>query len=76
VHSDLQIAGVDFFETNAPVVQWSTIRLILSTVLTGGWKTQQVDRTNAFLQAKVHEEIYVEYTKLFESKTDEDCVLN
>ena len=33
---DVQIKGVDFFETYAPVVQWSTIRLLLSTVLTEG----------------------------------------
>ena len=31
---DLQKEGVDFFDTYAPVVQWSTIRLLLSTVLT------------------------------------------
>ncbi len=34
---DLQKEGVDFFDTYAPVVQWSTIRLLLSTVLTEGW---------------------------------------
>ena len=33
---DLQREGVDFFDTYAPVVQWSTIRLLLSTVLTEG----------------------------------------
>jgi hypothetical protein len=75
VRVDLQISGVDFFETYAPVVQWSTIRLLLSTVLTEGWNTQQVDYTNAFTQAEIYEEIYVEYPKFFESKTGEDCVL-
>ena len=40
---DMQTEGVDFFETYAPVVQWSTIRLLLSTVLTEGWTTRQVD---------------------------------
>jgi hypothetical protein len=44
-------------------------------VLTEGWNTQQVDNTNAFAQSKIHEEIYVEYSKFFESKTGEDCVL-
>jgi Reverse transcriptase (RNA-dependent DNA polymerase) len=35
VHGDQQIEGVDYFETYAPVVQWSTIRttLILSVAL-------------------------------------------
>jgi hypothetical protein len=76
VCGDLQISGVDFFETYAPVVQWSTIRLLLSTVLTEGWNTQQVDYAKEFSQAEIHEEIYVEYPKFFESKTGEDCVLN
>jgi hypothetical protein len=26
---DMQIEGVDFFETYAPVVQWTTVRLML-----------------------------------------------
>ena len=30
---DMQTEGVDFFATYAPVVQWSTIRLLLSTFL-------------------------------------------
>jgi hypothetical protein len=53
VLGDLQISGVDFFETYAPVVQ------LLSTVLTEGWKTRQVDYTNSFLQSEINEEIYV-----------------
>jgi hypothetical protein len=36
---DLQQEGVDFFDTYAPVVQWSTIRMLLITVLTEGWAT-------------------------------------
>ena len=29
VRGDQQVHGVDFFETYAPVVQWTTIRLML-----------------------------------------------
>ena len=29
VHGDRQLEGIDFFETYAPVVQWSTIRLMM-----------------------------------------------
>lgn len=72
---DLQTEGVDFFETYAPVVQWSTIRLLLSTVLTEGWTTRQVDYTNAFVQADLAEEVYVEYPKLFGPVTGDDRVL-
>jgi hypothetical protein len=53
----MQTLGVDFFETYAPVVQWSTIRLLLSTVLTKNWSTHQVDYTNDFAQAEVKEEV-------------------
>jgi Reverse transcriptase (RNA-dependent DNA polymerase) len=75
VHGDLQIEGVDFFETYAPVVQWSTIRMLLASILTEAWTTRQVDYTNAFAQAEIKEEIYVEYPKLFESAVGEDQVL-
>jgi Reverse transcriptase (RNA-dependent DNA polymerase) len=72
---DMQTEGVDFFETYAPVVQWSTIRLLLSTVLTEGWTTQQVDYTNAFAQAELHEEVYVECPRLFAPKSGLSKVL-
>jgi hypothetical protein len=51
VRGDMQQEGVDYFETYAPVVQWSTIRMILTLVLREGWSTRQVDYTNAFAQA-------------------------
>jgi len=53
VRGDKQIIGIDVFETYAPVVQWSSVRLcfILSTVL--GLASRQVDYTNAFVQANV-----------------------
>jgi hypothetical protein len=72
---DLQKEGIDFFETYAPVVQWSTIRLLLSTVLTEKWTTRQVDYTNAFAQAELNEEVYVEFPRLFGPPSGEDRVL-
>ena len=73
---DMQTEGVDFFETYAPVVQWSTIRLLLSTVLTEGWTTRQVDYINAFAQAELKEEVYVEFPRLFGPKSGSDKVLH
>jgi hypothetical protein len=74
---DMQRDGIDFssFETYAPVVSWSTIRLFLSTVLTEGWHTRQVDYTNAFAQAELHEEVYVEQPKGFKLQSGTDKVL-
>ena len=75
VRGNKQIAGVDYFETYAPVVQWSTIRLVLTMVLSHGWVTRQVDYTNAFTQADLKEEVYIESPKGFERKDKKDMVL-
>ena len=72
---DLQKEGIDFFETYAPVVLWSTIRLLLLTVLTEGWTTRQVDYTNAFAQADLKEEVYLEYPCMFGPKSGTNKVL-
>jgi hypothetical protein len=44
VRGDLQKEGIDFFETYAPVCQWSTIRMILTMVLQNGWATKHLFR--------------------------------
>ena len=53
VRGDQQIEGVDYFDTFAPVVNWTTVRLllILSTVLQ--LETRQVDYTAAFVHADI-----------------------
>jgi len=50
---DRQIHGVDFFETFAPVVSWTTVRLLLILSLELGLATKQVDYTAAFVHAPV-----------------------
>jgi hypothetical protein len=50
---DKQIHGVDFFDTYAPVVQWTTVRLMLILSLELGLETKQVDYTAAFVHADV-----------------------
>ena len=62
---DMQREGVDFFETYAPVVQWSTVRMLLTMVLSKGWTTKQVDYTNAFAQADLADEVYLEQPRGF-----------
>jgi hypothetical protein len=46
---DQQIVGLDVFETYAPVVSWSIVRLALTTSVAMGWATAQVDYANAFV---------------------------
>lgn len=65
---DMQLEGVDFFETYAPVVQWTTVRLMLILEVLLGLKSKQGDVTAAFLHADLepHEKVYVEMPKGFE----------
>jgi hypothetical protein len=53
VRGDRQIAGVDFFETFAPVVNWNTVRLLLVMSIILGLATSQADYTAAFVQAPI-----------------------
>ena len=73
---DLQREGVDYFETYAPVVQWSTVRMLLTMVLANDWTTRQVDYTNAFAQAEINEEVYIEPPRGFAPKSKTDQVLH
>ena len=53
VRGDRQRAGVDYFETFAPVVSWTTVRLMLILSLILNLSTRQVDYTAAFLHADI-----------------------
>ena len=57
------------------MVRWSTIRLLLSIVLAESWATRQVDYTNAFAQADLREEVYLEFPKMFGPKSGAKIVL-
>jgi hypothetical protein len=59
--SDFQKAGVDYFETWAPVVHWRTIRVIIVLAVKLGLLSVQCDITATFIHGRLpeHEEIYV-----------------
>lgn len=59
----MQTGRIYHFETYVPVVQWSTVRTLLTLILANGWATKQVDYTNIFAQVELAEEIYMELTK-------------
>jgi hypothetical protein len=65
VRGDKQIAGVDYFESYAPVASWSTVRMVMNLAVQRGWATRQVDFSNAFVQAELKEEVYVELPEMF-----------
>ena len=75
VRGDLQREGIDYFETYAPVVQWLTVRLLLTLILSNNWTTKQVDYTNAFAQADLKEEVYIESPRGFTRKDKKDLIL-
>ena len=70
-----QVEGVDFFETYAPVVQYSTVRALLVMSIALNLATQQIDFSNAFCQADIDEEVYVEMPKDFGNPRGRDMVL-
>ena len=66
VRGDLQ---EDTPETYAPVVSWSTIRLVLFFTLTQNWHLTYVDFNNAFVQADFKNPVWVHLPREYKSKT-------
>lgn len=75
---DCQLEGVDYFETWAPVVQWSTIRIVMIITAKLGWCSAQCDITAAFIHAFLpqDEHIYVEQPRGFSKKPNHVLRLN
>ena len=65
MRGDKQVQGVDFFKYYTPVVQWTTIHLILILAIVLNWVTVQTDFTNAYAQASLDKEIYIEIPRDF-----------
>ena len=60
VRGDMQIAGVDFDETFAPVVNWVTVRTLLVLSIHLNLSTAQLDYIAAFTQSDITEDVNVE----------------
>ena len=67
VRGDQQIEGVNFFDIFAPVVQWSTVRMMFILSLQLGLASTQVDYVSAFCQALIEEEVYVGLPRRWET---------
>ena len=52
---DQKLEGINFFKTYAPVVQWTTMRLILILEVLLKLKSKQGDVTAAFLHGELEE---------------------
>ena len=54
-----QIFGIDFWETYSPVVQWSSVCMMLILSAIYGFANRQVDYVQAFPQAPIDDEVYI-----------------
>ena len=70
VRGDIKKEVLDYVDTYTSVVQRSTIRLLITMVLSNGWTTKLVNYTNVFVQVEIKEEVYVEQPKGFENIKD------
>jgi hypothetical protein len=68
VNGSRQIQGIDYTESFAPVVQWSTIYMVNTLDAMHNLKGKQIDFTQAFPQAKLKEDIYLRFPAGFENK--------
>lgn len=75
VRGDKMIYGEDYWESFSPVVQWSSVRLLLIMSIVHGLHTRQVDYVNAFAQATLDKDVYVEPPQGFCHLNEVDCVL-
>jgi hypothetical protein len=55
-----QIEGVDYDETFAPVVRYTSIESIIAIAADMGWSIHQMDVKTAFLNGFIDEEVYIE----------------
>ena len=62
---DMQTADVDYTETWAPVVSWSTVRLLMVLGTQMGLKTWSADVSCAFLHSDIDSEVYVDMPRGF-----------
>lgn len=69
-----QRSGIDFNDTFAPVVKWSTIRLIIALAAAHGWPITQMDVVTAFLNGTLKELVYMVQPPGFEVPGSEHLV--
>jgi hypothetical protein len=59
--------GVDVFDTFAPVIDYSSVRLLISTAFGNGWDMYHWDISVAFTNADAHEQTFVRFPPNFPS---------
>ena len=62
-----QRVGIDVFDTFSPVIDYTTVRMLISIAFGNGWKMFHWDISVAFTNADAHEPTYVMFPKNFPS---------
>jgi len=70
-----QIEGIDFFETFASTAKFPSIRILLSYAAHHDLAIQQFDVSNAYLNANLTEEVYIQQPEGFEEGNPGDVCL-
>ena len=70
-----QTAGVDYFETFAPVVRYESVRCVLSLTAARDMDICQFDVETAFLNGKLDELVFMQQPEGYEDGTDRVCKL-
>ena len=70
----IQIEGINFEETFAPVARLEAIRITLASTSYNDFKLFQMDIKSAFLNGFIEEEVYVEQPPRFVDPTHPDFV--
>ena len=71
---NLQIYGLDYFETFSPVIKMITIRTILALAALLGLEVDQMDVVTAFLNGDLDEIIYMEIPEGLRNESNKDKV--
>ncbi len=61
IRGDKAVYGSDYFESYSPVTKMETIRLVLALIALHELKPLKVDVTTAYLQAELHDVVYMGY---------------
>ncbi len=70
-----QKEGIDYTETFAPTTNMSTIRTVLTMAAQRDWEIHQIDIKSAYLNAELHDNIYMRAPAGYLKKGDEGKVL-
>ena len=69
-----QVHGVDYGETYAPVVKFTSVRVMLATVAVNDLELHQMDVVTAFLHGDIDKDIYMEVPGGFKDPSRPDLV--